>query len=111
MTRDTNSSHPEPKRPPMSDIGPATEPLAQVLAQLREITRKPVRLHAPATRRRWPVPVAVGSCVLLLAGALALPTFGLVPATDMEFLRGKLQVWLGHETTNAPVKVAGNQEP
>lgn len=135
MTRDTNSAHHDPKRPPMGDIGPATETLAQVLAQLREITReapepqpeeyyrplqprsakqirkqirKPVRLQAPATRRRWPV--AVGSCALLLAGALALPAIGPIPATDMEFLRGKLQVWLGHETITEPAKVGGNQE-
>jgi len=103
MTRDNIHSDREPSRPPTGDLGPATETLAQVLAQLREITRethtveplpdenyrpleprslkqsrKPIRLHSPAKKRRWPIRVAMGASLLVLAGALALPLSGLL---------------------------------
>ena len=115
MTRDNIHSDREPSRPsmgdlarpPMGDLGPATETLAQVLAQLREITRethtsealpddnyrpleprslkqsrKPIRLHSPAKKRRWPIRVATGASLLVLAGALALPLSGLFSDRD-----------------------------
>jgi len=109
MTQDNNHSDSEPSRPPMGDLGPATETLAQVLAQLREITReahtaeplpeenyrpleprslkqtrKPVRLHAPSKKRRWPMQVAMGGSLLVLAGVLALPVSKMMATSDAD---------------------------
>jgi hypothetical protein len=84
-------------QPDAVDLGPTTESLARILAELRDITqqadsanqgfqpleptsatsmRRAVRFGVPAAKSRWPVRIAIGGGALVLAGVLALPLSG-----------------------------------
>jgi hypothetical protein len=80
-----------------ANIGPTSETLAKILAELRDITekaeaadetyrplepnsptymRRGIRFAVPAQQRVWPTRLAIGGGALLLAGVLALPLSG-----------------------------------
>lgn len=135
MTRDKTQSQSEHSPAQGPERGLTTEALAEVLAQLREITREtggqdapedtyrplqprslkqvrgPIRLHTPAKRTRWPLHVAVGGCALLLAGSLALPVSGLVSDTDSQAIVAKLQALAGGALPESPVAPPAEAAP
>jgi hypothetical protein len=83
--------------PAAPDLGPSSDTLAKILAELRDITqqvegadrayapleppsatsmRRGISFTEPPSKKRWPVTVAVGGGALVLAGVLALPLSG-----------------------------------
>jgi hypothetical protein len=96
--------------PTAPDLGPSSDTLAEILAELRDITqqvdgsdrsyapleptsatsmRRGIRFTEPPSKKRWPVTVAVGGGALVLAGVLALPLSGtLFPGKAEKSLAG-----------------------
>src|SRR5215207_2309868 len=127
MTQDNPQSRPN-GGPAAPDLGPSSDTLAKILAELRDITqqvegsdrsyaplqptsatsmRRGIRFTEPPGKKRWPVTVAVGGGALVLAGVLALPLSGtLFPGKAENSLAG-LSLSTNESAASGKDRIAG----